>query len=422
MPLSPEQQQELAELRRLDELEAKLGKSSITPQDASGGPPSPAARETPKPGFTDILKGALTHMAGSTAGGLVQASPDPGIRKEQMSQQAEAAAAMAPVLAPEAKLAQAAAGGLSGYVTGGPTGAAVGAALPLGAGAVANKVSKLADWLSQKSVGMRKYVPEMGTRLLDQGVWGTESGMRGAVRQKLPGAEQAVQDAAEGITGKFSTEPFAEAVEAKSSKFITPDSGDSYSPANLDKVQQRASSLREMGAPPSGGESMADAPRELTAKDVLGLKRQADHEAYLASGNKAASLDGSLAGAVGDTARSELNRASGGATANALADERALVLANKSMNRLPTIRQGLPMSMLMGMLSGSTAAGVPGGIAGAAAAGAMRTPLVQSGGAKLLHSAVAPAVRAASQPGATATLSDIMELVKGAQGNGQRDR
>ena len=271
----------------------------------------------------------------------------------------------------------------AGAVTGGIAGPVLGAA----GDTAASAGGSLADWLSQKSVGIRKYIPGVGTRLLDQGVYGTKQGMEDTVRGALPGAEQAVQDAALGITSKFDPETFASAVQAKAKNYITPDSGDTLNQAEIQKIHDTAERLRSMGS--DSGESTADVAntQQLTARDVLSLKRQADNDAYLASGNKGASLDAELAGVIGDTARSQLNEASGGATGEALANQQALIKAKQSLNRPETVRQGVPMSTLFGSSIGGGVGGLPGAAAGAGVAQAARSPLVQSVTAKGLNEA-----------------------------------
>lgn len=203
--------------------------------------------------------------------------------------------------------------------------------------------NKLADWLMQKSVGMRKNIPGAGVRLVDQGVGGTKGMMQSQVSDKLPEAEARLQALLQGAPGKASADELSSAIAARGKRFQLP-SGEV--PGNVAKdfesVQQAAGDIRKLG----GG--------QLSPQDLLSLKRQGDYVGYTASGNPATSLQAELGQTQADKAREMLSRMTEGASANALADEQALIMARKGLDRPESLGAGMSLrDAIYGKIPGS---------------------------------------------------------------------
>ncbi len=191
--------------------------------------------------------------------------------------------------------------------------------------------SKLSQWLGDKamksSIGL-KDAPGVGTRLADMGVWGTKGMMADQVAEKLPEAENQVQSVIGGIPGSAPGNEIRDAVSAKGLKFLNPDTG----------------------LPFEGKETSYNQVRDLTDKmtqnqyspqALLKLKRASDYEGYTASGNPATSLKAELEQAQANKARELLDNMSSGASKEALANEQALLLAKKPLEKAGSIPSSL---------------------------------------------------------------------------------
>lgn len=225
------------------------------------------------------------------------------------------------------------AGGLAAFLGGGLSAAGEG---------VSAAGNKLADYLMQKSVGMRKNTPGVGNRLVDQGVWGTQKGMANQMETKIPEAEEAVQGVVNGMEGSVPSASIADELSRKGQKFLNPDSGNPFpgKEASYGLVKDTAESVGGMG--------------NLSPQALLKLKRASDYEGYTASGTPATSLKAELEQVQADKARGLLSEMSGGASKEALADEQALILANKALTKPETIHQGGGSSLFFGKVPGQS--------------------------------------------------------------------
>jgi hypothetical protein len=214
----------------------------------------------------------------------------------------------------------------------------VGGAMALGGGGslaldtASAGAGKLADWLQQAASGMTKYKPGIGTNLINQGVWGTKNGMANQVADMLPAKEQEVQQAVAGIKGNADAQDIGDAISRVGNKFKMPSTGD-VSPgmdSYAQKVNDASDAYQSMG---EGG--------ELTPQDLLTAKRQGDWLGYTNSGTPATSLEAEIGQEQADKARSMLSDMSEGETAKKLADEQALILAKKALTKPDSIPNGL---------------------------------------------------------------------------------
>lgn len=220
-----------------------------------------------------------------------------------------------------------------------------------------------ADKLMQYSVGMRKNIPGVGTSLIDQGVMGTKNMMEDQVTTKLPEVEGKLQDLVKDLKGNIDAKDIGNAVSQKLKNFILPNG---EIPANMqpavDKVRATAENLSQLGK-----------GQGLSPQDVLSLKRQGDWLGYTASGNPATSLEAELGQAQADSARGLLSKTTEGASADALKQEQALILAKKALQKPESIHQGVGSSLFFGRVPGAGILGSTGAHAADAAGNASST-------------------------------------------------
>lgn len=337
-------------------------------QHQSGGraPSNPIDRAKAYLGPMDIGK-SVENLAGAQAYGPAKSVLG------RIAQGAGLAGAQAAGSDPGDLKSKAASGGIAALLGGGMSAAAEG---------VSAVGSKLGDYLMQRSVGMRKNTPGAGNRLVDQGVWGTKNHMTSQVESKLPEAENTVQEIVSGLPDKADPSEISAAVASRGDKFVLPNG---EIPPNVQpdaaKVQSAAKGISQLGGyqpevpsssyeavtgrtqygdPVSEARTTPGTPEKkgsLSMQDVLGLKRQGDWVGYTNSGTPASSLDSELGRAQADASRSILERASGGASKDALADEQALILAKKALTKPETIHQGGPSSIFFGKVPGQSLMG-----------------------------------------------------------------
>lgn len=227
----------------------------------SAPPTEPSVQETSIPGvgkggIAGMLMDAMGGSSGAAARGMANTASLGNISPPQMKDDASQfpmssmagkaagmgatmAATGAPVAAMESGLgrvgASAAANGLSGFLQK-PSGedtleargkdAGVGALIGAGAQGLGEGAGKAGDYLMQKAVGMRKYVPGMGTRIADEGLIGTKGMMARQADTGIQGHEKDLQSAVGQLQGNIEPESLADALRAKAGKY-TPTPGES---------------------------------------------------------------------------------------------------------------------------------------------------------------------------------------------------
>lgn len=211
---------------------------------------------------------------------------------------------------------------------------------------VSKPINKLADYLMQKAVGMRKYFPGIGNELIDQGLIGTKNRMASQVEEKLPEAEAKLQEIIKGVKGTHPASQIADDVALRGSRFTLP-SGEV--PSNvlpeLEKVRKASESIGSLGKY-SGG--------QLSAPDLLALKRQGNWLGYTAAGNPATSLEAELANTQASSAREALEKLTSGESKKALRVEEALLKAKTPLTKPDTISQGLGSAAIFSKVPGQS--------------------------------------------------------------------
>ncbi len=102
-------------------------------------------------------------------------------------------------------------------------------------GAAARGVGKAGDYLMQKAVGMKKYIPGVGETLADEGIIGTKNMMADQVEKALESRGSEIGELSKGIS-EVSTDTPAQAVFNRAQKLILPDG--SIRPENLEEYNQ----------------------------------------------------------------------------------------------------------------------------------------------------------------------------------------
>lgn len=229
---------------------------------------------------------------------------------------------------------------LSSFLKGGAIGA--------GLQGVGEAAGKIGDYLMQRSVGLRRYTPGIGTSLADQGVIGTKGMMANQVDNKLAAEEDSLQGLVKDLSGTVNSKEIADAVSQKAQRFTLPSTGEAspFSQQELQKVRDMSGKLSQMG--------------DLSASDLLALKRQGDYQGFTAGGNPATSTEAELGRTGANAARTALKNMSPD-VADSLFKEQALVKANSALSRPDTIHQGNVSSMIFGKLPGQSIAESVGG-------------------------------------------------------------
>lgn len=218
-------------------------------------------------------------------------------------------------------------------------GAAMGGMASAALEGVSSLGGELGDYLMQKAVGLRKNTPGVGSTLADLGVVGTKNMMANQVESKLADEETALQKTVESLSGTVNSKEIADAVSQKAQRFTLPSSGQAspFSQSELNKVRDTAEKLSGMG--------------DLSASDLLALKRQGDYQGFTAGGNPATSTEAELGRTGANAARQALKKMSPD-VADSLLNEQALIKAKGALNKPESIHQGMGSSLFFGKAPG----------------------------------------------------------------------
>jgi hypothetical protein len=399
MPLSKQEQDELDALE-LAELEHKeRGDQALLPEEGLNGGDVRSSTGGALGTIADLISPSFTKSAGNSAidtaafGNAGQAVKDASNENQAGNLVGKAAgmalmsaAGGAPVTAAKTGLgrigASAASNGLQGFLqkpagedslasraqNGFVSGLIGGGLQTAGEGA-----NKLGDWLMQKAVGMKKYMPGVGEKLADEGVIGTKGMMKGQVEKALPAREAELQDAVKGLKGTVDPEPVANAVRGQADKFIPTPGPSGPMPIqsdNLPAVNQatsRADEIMIRGA--------------LHPEEALSLSRTAARGAYGANGQPLNQFGDKLAQTEGislkDAIKEMADAQDAPAVREALAKEAALLNAKKGLNKPESMQSVVGKMLLKAGIGGGVGYELGGG-AGAAAGALASTPLGQS--------------------------------------------
>lgn len=207
MPLSLQEQQELAELEELDRLEKEVGHK--VPKD-------------------NLFESVMNPQA---------LPPGELLRQEQANLNMMKQAQSPEDLPPHLRMGFEAGQGSIGLAAGEPLAAA---ARGIGGG-----IRKVGDIIMQKAVGLKKYAPGVGETLAKEGVMGTKGAMQNQVEQALNRTGQRMGSLAESVP-EVSTKPIAEQLGERASKLIGPDGR--ILPENIAEFNKLASAAGEASA------------------------------------------------------------------------------------------------------------------------------------------------------------------------------
>ncbi len=332
MPLTAEQQQELADLRRIDELEKQVSQSKSQSQP-----------------FGERLKQSYNQFTGTQPGDTAKSSAMRGLDAQNQQE-----------LPPNLKMA---------FESGqGDAAKAAGEPIAKLAGMIGRGVTKGGDYLMQKAVGIKRYIPGVGETLADEGVVGTRSMMRKQVEQGLQKRGQEIGNLAQSIDD-VSTQPVAEHLGSKASKLIGPDG--EVLPDNIRAFHKYVDAANAASTEGSISGPVAASRRAQFGQIAKDAGRYRD--------NPSQAIKGQLAGEQ-QAGYSEMLKGANPEIANADKAYGALSKADSSMAQ----PESLSPYALAGKAALPALGGAFGGLPGAAAGLAAETPLVQSGLGRLL--------------------------------------
>lgn len=339
MPLTPEQQQELQELEELEQLEKKFGQSPeangvTTAAGAFGRIAQPVVLPTQED--IDNPNSPLNSKIKEISDRLEPGSP----WREEAAISAGSGGA------------QLAAGeGLAGI------------AKLLGKGS-----TKVGDVLMQRSVGIKKAVPGVGTTLADEGIVGTKGMMRNQLEKGLETRGQQIGEIAKGIP-QVSTKPVAEKLGGKAARMTSP-SGDVLA-ENMPAYRRYLQEANKISSEGTISGSEAAFRRAQYGKIARDAGRYRDNPAQGIKAQIAGEQQAGYSQALKNVGGPELIEAD--KAYSALSSGLGSISRPESISTMSLIGKTVPAMI------GGAAGGVPGALAGAAAS----TPLVQSAAGQL---------------------------------------
>lgn len=235
------------------------------------------------------------------------------------------------------------------------------------------------DRVMQAATGIKKYIPGLGTDLVDQGIVGTKGMMKSQIAKKIGNESANLDQAVSQIPSRIAQEPVAKAVDSMASKYAT-EGGivpEAVRP-EFNKVSSTVEDIIGRG--------------EVSPQEALKLKRIAQGIGYK-NGQPLAALESKLAqteaGAYGrelEKGYAQANPEAPNAVEQANAKLSTLLKGQKGLNTPESVKR--PLIGLKDIIAGSigTAAAGPGlGTAAGIAAGKFaQTPLGSSMGAHAL--------------------------------------
>ncbi len=429
MPLNPAQQQELSELRRLEELEQKFGKSEVPAQQEGPGAAQSAIEK-----FADSATfGYLPQLqagAGSAMGlGKYTDLRDENIdrlkqegSKHKLASTIGTVAGFGPsMFIPGAGTAKGIAGvakvagigGLQGLLSnpGDTKGevnpiqigdrlkhGAVGAVLGAGGQLASNALAKTGDYVMQKALGMKHYEPGLGTKFADEGLVGTKGMMSKQVGNKMGEVGDEIGELAKSLEG-VSSDTASQHILDRAMKYIQKDGH--VSPDDMPKFKKLMELAEEVSG--RGGEAGSIAGDVAAGARASAGKRGREAGAFKMDPSQSLKAEAARAeqGGWSKSLKEGFSKANPGApNALAKADSRygTLAKANQSLSRPESIPQSLGALLFKGGIgagAGYAIDGTPGAIAGAAVtspAGMSTIGQTATKNAKLLQF-LAPAIR-----------------------------
>jgi hypothetical protein len=118
------------------------------------------------------------------------------------------------------------------------------AAFGAGSAAAQAGLAKSGDYLMQKAVGMKKYIPGVGEKLADEGLIGTKGMMAKQAQRGMNRAGQTMEDAVQGMSGSVDSSQIADEMGQLASPHITRNGN--ISPEDAEKVAQIMGASRDV--------------------------------------------------------------------------------------------------------------------------------------------------------------------------------
>lgn len=252
-------------------------------------------------------------------------------------------------------------------------GGALGGAVSTGLEGVGAAGSKLADFLQQKAMGMKKYIPGVGSEAIDQGIRGTRDGMAQKTEDALSRLGNQASDQVQAIPGQVSSSAAAEPVSNYAASQKVGDILPGHSVSDYANATDRAADISGRGdVDPMDAWKLAQKAGSAGFRNQKALQSEGAYLAQLEQQGYSNAL------------KDAYTRANPGSTdlPDTFSSMAKLYKAGNALNQPETIRQGLPITNMFGAAMGGAAAGGPGAVAGYLAAKAAKSPLVQSYGAK----------------------------------------
>lgn len=324
-------------------------------------------------------------------------------------------------------------------------GAAKGGALGAGLGGLGEGLGSLlggsANNAMKRAVGItgaasKKAPADIGTRLIDEGIWGTKAGMAQQVGNKYGAVENEIQALAEQLPGEVPATKLADEVAATAQQHINPETGlpisggesavatkrsiadlirkggKGYSPAQPGPVSEVATEFTDSAGNPikQSVQGPAIEAQEGTygGRALMKLKRQGDSEAFNQSGLMGNSHTADAYRAQADAARKGLSDISEGQMPELLKREQTMLLANRGLMQ-PEMLAKNPMSLtdIGSALVGSQSGGLPGAGTATLASKAVAAPFAQSAYAHGANAA-GKGAKALVKPGFMQALAELL--------------
>lgn len=298
------------------------------------------------------------------------------------------------------------AGGLAGYLRkpeGGQTragnavhDAGISGMISSAGEAVGPFVGNLADRLQQKAMGLKKYLPGVGSTAIDEGIRGTRAGMSGQVKSSLADTGEAAGKEVANL-GRIDSNQASKPVAEYAQSFKVGDTVPANSITQYGNASQRAGEIATRG--------------EVSAPDAWKFSQlagKAGYKAQKAKETEAAYL-AQLEQQGYSSSLKEASDAAGGNLSDQFAKMSNLYKAKNALKQPTSITAGLPLTVLAGASAGyGSDRSLTGAAKGALGALALRSPVVQSYGA----GAMSGASKAIQDP---ATLQAILSLFHSVQ-------
>lgn len=288
-----------------------------------------------------------------------------------------------------------------------------GEAVGRGAMGAANNAMKRAVGIT--GAASKKAPQDVGNTLVNLGIGGTRSGMADQASNKFSDIEQKVQDLVGSIEEKVPSAQIAQKIQGQAGKHTLSSTGEplpGHAP-DVSSINDRAQQVKQLGGY-SPGENPAisitpapETPGQLSAQDLLQLKRGGDWEGFTNSGTPATSTAAEIGRTQANASREALSNLSGGQMPELMKNEQALIFADKSLhNPVMTSKNPVSLSDIGASIVGSNSAGLPGAGAGVLASKAAMLPFVQSLFARMSQKGIAPAAQTLSNPAINQTLAN----------------